>query len=152
MKNYLKENRWDLLASFFLPFLIMVIVYLTIGIYPGSSRSILASDAFSQFSNFHASFRNMLLGKQGFLYTWNASMGLNYLSLVSYYLGGFFTPLVIFFPNQLMPDALYFLTLLKIGAAGLAFWFYAKSSFKLPNWSRVALSTTYALMSFAIAH
>lgn len=51
-----------------------------------------------------------------------------------------------------MPDALYFLTLLKIGAAGLAFWFYAKSSFKLPNWSRVALSTTYALMSFAIAH
>jgi uncharacterized membrane protein YfhO len=65
MKNYLKENRWYLLASFFLPLALMVIVYLTIGIYPGSSRSVLASDAFSQFSNFHASFRNMLLGKQG---------------------------------------------------------------------------------------
>lgn len=152
MKNYLKENRWYILASFFLPLALMVIVYLTIGIYPGSSRSVLASDAFSQFSNFHASFRNMLLGKQGLFYNWNASMGLNYLSLVSYYLGGFFTPLVIFFPNQLMPDALYFLTLLKIGAAGLAFWFYAKGSFKLPDWSRVALSVTYALMSFAIAH
>ncbi|MFQ7234299.1 MAG: YfhO family protein [Enterococcus hulanensis] len=152
MKKYLKENRWYLLSSFFLPFLLMVIVYLTIGIYPGSSRSVLASDAFSQFSNFHASFRNMLLGKQGLFYTWNASMGLNYLSLVSYYLGGFFTPLVIFFPNQLMPDALYFLTLIKIGSAGLAFWFYAKGSFKLPDWSRVALSVTYALMSFAIAH
>lgn len=117
MKNYLKENRWYLLASFFLPLTLMVIVYLTIGIYPGSSRSVLASDAFSQFSNFHASFRNTLLGKQGLFYTWNASMGLNYLSLVSYYLGGFFTPLVIFFPNQLMPDALYFLTLIKIGSA-----------------------------------
>lgn len=152
MKNYLKENRWYLLASFLLPVLLMVIVYLTIGIYPGSSRSVLASDAFSQFSNFHASFRNMLLGKQGFFYNWNASLGLNYLSLVSYYLGGFFTPLVIFFPNQLMPDALYFLTLLKIGSAGLAFWFYAKGSFKLPNWSRVALSVSYALMSFTIAH
>lgn len=152
MKNYLKENRWYLLASFLLPVLLMVIVYLTIGIYPGSSRSVLASDAFSQFSNFHASFRSMLLGKQGFFYTWNASLGLNYLSLVSYYLGGFFTPLVIFFPNQLMPDALYFLTLLKIGSAGLAFWFYAKGSFKLPNWSRVALSVSYALMSFTIAH
>lgn len=152
MKNYLKENRWYLLASFFLPLTLMVIVYLTIGIYPGSSRSVLASDAFSQFSNFHASFRNMLLGKQGLFYTWNASMGLNYLSLVSYYLGGFFTPLVIFFPNQMMPDALYFLTLIKIGSAGLAFWFYAKGSFKLPDWFRVALSVTYALMSFAIAH
>ncbi|MBM7711888.1 YfhO family protein [Enterococcus xiangfangensis] len=152
MKNYLKKNRWYLLASFFLPLVLMVIVYLTIGIYPGSSRSVLASDAFSQFSNFHASFRNMLLGKQGLFYNWSASMGLNYLSLISYYLGGFFTPLVLFFPNQLMPDALYFLTLLKIGSAGLAFWFYAKGSFKLPDWSRVALSVSYALMSFTIAH
>ncbi|MDT2637156.1 YfhO family protein [Enterococcus dongliensis] len=152
MKNYLKKNRWYILASFFLPLILMALVYLTIGVYPGSSRSILASDAFSQFSNFHASFRNMLLGKQGLFYSWNASMGLNYLSLISYYLGGFFTPLVIFFPNQLMPDALYFLTLLKIGSAGLAFWFYAKGSFKLPNWSQVALSVAYALMSFTIAH
>lgn len=150
--KYLKENRWYMLASFFLPLLLMAIVYLTIGIYPGSSRSILASDAFSQFSNFHASFRNMLLGKQGIFYNWNASLGLNYLSLISYYLGGFFTPLVIIFPNQLMPDALYFLTLLKIGAAGLAFWFYAKGSFKLPQRSNVALSVSYALMSFTIAH
>ncbi|MBO1305835.1 YfhO family protein [Enterococcus sp. 669A] len=152
MKKYLRENRWYLLASFGIPFILMIIAYLTIGIYPGSSRSILASDAFSQFSNFHASFRNMLLGKQGLFYTWNASLGLNYLSLVSYYLGGFFTPLVIFFPNQYMPDALYVITLLKIGSAGLAFWFYAKESFRLPNWSKVALSTSYALMSFATAH
>ncbi|EAC5427689.1 hypothetical protein B1O32_15575, partial [Listeria monocytogenes] len=62
-----------MLASFFLPLLIMAVIYLTIGIYPGSSRSVLASDAFSQFSNFHASFRNMLLGKQSIFYTWNAS-------------------------------------------------------------------------------
>ncbi|GCF94328.1 copper ABC transporter permease [Enterococcus florum] len=152
MKKFLKNNRWYMLASFFIPLALMVIAYLTLGIYPGSDRSILASDAFSQFSNFHASFRNMLLGKQGFFYTWNASLGLNYLSLVSYYLGGFFTPLVIFFPNQYMPDALYFLTLLKIGSAGLAFWFYAKGSFRLPDWSRVSLSVAYALMSFTTAH
>src|SRR5699024_4367502 len=104
------------------------------------------------FSNFHASFRNMLLGKQGFFYTWNASTGLNYLSLISYYLGGVFTPLVILFPNQYMPDALYFLTLLKIGAAGLTFWLYAKHSFKLPSLAQVSLAVFYALMSFTTAH
>lgn len=153
MKKFLKANRPYLAASFFGPFVIMVIVYLIIGIYPGSDRSVLASDAFSQFSNFHASFRNMLLGKQGLFYTWNASLGLNYLSLISYYLGGFFTPLVVFFPNRYMPDALYFLTLLKIASAGLAFWFYANGSFKkLARWSQVALSITYALMSFVVAH
>jgi uncharacterized membrane protein YfhO len=130
----------------------MAITYFFLGIYPGSSRSVLASDAFSQFSNFHASFRNMLLGKQGLFYNWNASLGLNYLSLVSYYLGGLFTPLVIFFPNHLMPDALYFLTLIKIGCAGLAFYIYAKNTFRLPNWHYVGISTAYALMSFATAH
>lgn len=152
IKSYLKYNRWFLSASFFLPFFILAILYLTIGIYPGSSRSILASDAFAQFSNFHASYRNMLIGKQSIFYTWNASLGLNYLSLISYYLGGFFTPLVLFFPNQAMPDALYFLTLLKIGSAGLAFWLFANHTFKIDRLKQLILAVCYALMSFAIAH
>lgn len=152
IKQFWQANRKYLLASFLIPLLIMMTVYLILGIYPGSSRSVLASDAFSQFSNFHASFRNMLLGQQSLLYTWNGALGLNYLSLVSYYLGGFFTPLVILFPNQLMPDALYVLTLLKIGSAGLAFWFYAKHTFKIAPWSQVALAIFYALMSFVTAH
>ncbi|EFU74580.1 YfhO family protein [Enterococcus italicus] len=151
-RQYLRTHRYFLLASFLLPVIILAGIYLSIGIYPGSSRSILASDAFAQFSNFHASFRNMLLGKQSFFYTWNASLGLNYLSLVSYYLGGLFTPLVLFFPNSYMPDALYVVTLVKIGAAGLSFWLFAQHTFKLSRWNLLTLSSCYALMSFAIAH
>lgn len=144
-----KKYGW---LAFFIPFLIMAGVYLSIGIYPGSSRSILASDAFSQFANFHASFNNMMHGKQNILYTWNASLGLNYWSLISYYLGGIFTPIVFFFKNQNIPDALYLLTLLKIGAASLAFWFYAKQTYKLPQYSILTLSISYSLMSFITAH
>ncbi|OQO69958.1 copper ABC transporter permease [Enterococcus villorum] len=151
IKLFFKENGRYAAASFLLPFLILALVYLSIGIYPGSSRSILASDAFSQFSNFHASFRNMLLGKQSIFYTWNASLGLNYLSLISYYLGGLFTPLVLLFPNEMMPDALYFLTLLKVGCAGLSFWFLART-YKIPRWGQVALSVSYASISFITAH
>ena len=86
IRPFIKENKRYLLASFLIPFGIMALIYLTMGIYPGSSRSVLASDAFSQFSNFHASFRNAMLGKQSFFYTWNASLGLNYWALISYYL------------------------------------------------------------------
>lgn len=152
INDFCKKNKHYMLASFFIPLTVMAIIYLTIGIYPGSSRSILASDAFSQFSNFHASFRNVLTGKQSLFYSWNASLGLNYLALISYYLGGFFTPLVLFFPNQWMPDALYFLTLIKIGSAGLAFWFYAKHTFRIDRWYHVVLAVCYALMSFVTAH
>lgn len=152
IKSFIKQHWPYMTASFLLPLLIMAVIYLTIGIYPGSSRSVLASDAFSQFSNFHASFRNVLLGKQSIFYTWNASLGLNYLALISYYLGGLFTPLVLLFPNQLMPDTLYVLTLLKIGSAGLAFWFYASQTFKIQRWHHVTLAVCYALMSFITAH
>ncbi|MFD2307489.1 YfhO family protein [Enterococcus termitis] len=149
---FFKENWPYMTASFFIPFFVMVIIYLSLGIYPGSSRSVMASDSFSQFSNFHASFNNVLHGKQSIFYTWNASLGLNYLSLISYYLGGLFTPLVLFFKNQNIPDALYLITLLKIGSAGLAFWVFAKNTYKIPKWGHVMLSVPYALMSFATAH
>ncbi|MFK4567726.1 YfhO family protein [Enterococcus sp. UD-01] len=152
IRAFTKENWRYMAASFFIPFLVMVIVYLSLGIYPGSSRSVMASDAFSQFSNFHASFNNVLHGKQSIFYTWNASLGLNYLSLISYYLGGLFTPLVLFFNNQNIPDALYVITLLKIGAAGLSFWVFARNTYKIPKWGHVMLSVPYALMSFATAH
>lgn len=146
-----KEKRYGM-AAFFIPVLIMSICYAMIGIYWGSDRSVLASDAFSQFSNFHASFNNVLHGEQSIFYSWNASLGLNYYALISYYLGGIFTPLVFFFKNSQMPDALYLLTLLKIGSASLAFWFYAKNTFKINKWSHVALAVGYSLMSFITAH
>lgn len=152
IRTFLHKNKYQMLLAFVIPVVILAGVYASIGIYWGSDRSILASDAFSQFSNFHASYRNALLGKQSFFYTWNAALGLNYFALCSYYLGGFLTPLVIFFPNAMMPDALYLLTLLKIGTAALAFWIYAKNTFRLNRWFYLAFSTAYALMSFITAH
>ena len=56
----------------------------------------------------------------------------------------------VLFPNQMMPDALYVLTLLKVGCAGLAFGFlHVRSRFLAGH---VALSVSYALISFITAH
>ncbi|XBG85489.1 YfhO family protein [Enterococcus cecorum] len=100
MKQYIKQHKTYLLASFFIPVAIMALVYLLNGIYPGSDRSILASDAFAQFSNFHASFRQVLLGKQSIFYTFNAALGLNYLSLVCLLFGRNFYSFGALFPKS----------------------------------------------------
>ena len=51
-----------------------------------------------------------------------------------------------------MPDALYFLTLVKFGMMGLSFGVLAKSTYpKLPETLRLALVTCYSLLSFAVA-
>ncbi|MGX6978386.1 YfhO family protein [Vagococcus elongatus] len=152
LKSIISKEKKYWLAAFLLPVVVMVISLLTVGVYPGSDISIMASDSFSQFSNFHASFHNVLTGKQSIFYTWNASLGLNYLALISYYLGGVFTPLVALVPNQFMPDTLYFLTLLKFGFSGLSFWIFSRNTYKVAPIFHVGMSTIYALMAFSVVH
>ncbi|HCZ38499.1 MAG TPA: hypothetical protein DHV18_03485, partial [Brochothrix thermosphacta] len=46
-----------------IPLVIMALVYYSLGIYWGSERSILASDRFYQYSDFHACLINVLYGQ-----------------------------------------------------------------------------------------
>lgn len=151
-KIFLKEKGPWVALSFIVPVLIMVGVYASINIYPGSKITLLASDAYSQYANFHASFNNVLHGKQNIFFTWFGSLGLNYWAFMAYYLNGIFTPLVALFDNSQMPDALYFLTLLKIGCSGVSFWVLANYKFNLQNWLKTALSICYALMAYSIGY
>ena len=150
---FIKREGFFVCLSFVLPVLILAAVYARIGIYPGSEyRTIMASDSFSQYSNFFASLNNVLHGKQNIFYTWNASLGLNYWAFMAYYLGGIFSPLVVFFDNINMPDFLYYLTLLKFGCMGVSFYAFSSRAFAIPRWGHVQLALSYALMSYALAY
>lgn len=152
MKKYIVNNKKVLLLSFFIPIVIMVIVYCINGVYPLSDKTILASDSFGQLINFYASYKDVLLQKESILFSWNSSLGLSYLPLISYYLGGLLSPLVLFFPKILMPDFYYFLTLIKFGLSGLSFFIFADYTFKLHKSYSLAFAICYALMSFVVAH
>lgn len=151
-KEWIKHKGWAFLLSILLPISIMGFVYFLLGIYPGSEKTILASDALSQTSNFFASFNNALHGKQSFLYTWYGSLGLNYWSFMAYYINGIFSPLVYFFDNSQIPDALYMILLLKFGAIGGTFWVMSDRIFKIPQWSKLILSVSFALSGFCVAY
>ncbi|MEI5994265.1 YfhO family protein [Candidatus Enterococcus mansonii] len=152
IKEFGKQHFFFVLLSFSIPVAAMCIAYYNIGIYPGSTTSILASDGFSQYANFHSSFKHVLDGKQSIFYTWSGSLGLNYWALSAYYLNGIFTPLVAFFDNSNMTDTLYYLTLIKFGTIGVSFWIFAHHTFKINRWIVVALSVSYTLMSYAVAY
>lgn len=151
-KVNIRKNSLAILLSFGLPVVIMALSYYLIGIYPTSDRTILASDGFGQLVNFYSGFNHLLHGEQSFFYTWNGSLGVNFVSLMSYYTNSLFSFLVYFFDNSQMPDAMYIILLVKIGAMGATFWIFANRTFQLPEWSKVILSVSYALMSFTIAY
>ena len=130
----------------------MIGVYLSQGIYLNSDTSPLLGDGFHQYVIFDVALRNILHGNGSLFYTFTSGLGLNFYALSSYYLGSFLSPLVYFFNLSNMPDAVYLTTLLKFGLIGLSTYFSLNKLFQsIPNPLKLALSTSYALMSFTVS-
>ena len=130
----------------------MIGVYLSQGIYWNSDNSPLLGDGFHQYVIFDVALRNILHGNGSLFYTFTSGLGLNFYALSSYYLGSFLSPLVYFFDLTNMPDAVYLTTLLKFGLISLSTFFSLNKLFKnVPQTLKLALSTSYALMSFTIS-
>ncbi|WP_165815191.1 YfhO family protein [Levilactobacillus bambusae] len=139
------------LVAFVLPVILVAIAWWLNGVYPGSKLSVLASDSFTQTVNFYDAFHDVLHGNQSWFYTWSGSLGVNFLGIYSYYLGGVVTPIVYFFSKSDMANAVYVITLIKIGLAGVTAFWYAKTSFRLQTWQNHLLALCYAMMSFGLA-
>ena len=130
----------------------MIGVYLSQGIYWNSDTSPLLGDGFHQYVIFDVALRNILHGNGSLFYTFTSGLGLNFYALSSYYLGSFLAPLVYFFDLTNMPDDVYLTTLLKFGLIGLSTYFSLNNLFQsIPKPLKLALSTSYALMSFTIS-
>lgn len=151
MKLFFK-TYWTYFVSFIIPIIIMIGVYLSQGIYWNSDNSPLLGDGFHQYVIFDVALRNILHGNGSLFYTFTSGLGLNFYALSSYYLGSFLSPLVYFFDLTNMPDAVYLTTLLKFGLIGLSTYFSLNNLFQLiPKPLKLALSTSYALMSFSVS-
>ncbi len=151
MKLFFK-TYWTYFVSFIIPIIIMIGVYLSQGIYLNSDTSPLLGDGFHQYVIFDVALRNILHGNGSLFYTFTSGLGLNFYALSSYYLGSFLSPLVYFFNLSNMPDAVYLTTLLKFGLIGLSTYFSLNKLFQsIPNPLKLALSTSYALMSFTVS-
>lgn len=151
MKLFFK-TYWTYFVSFIIPVIIIIGVYLSQGIYWNSDTSPLLGDGFHQYVIFDVALRNILHGNSSLFYTFTSGLGLNFYALSSYYLGSFLSPLVYFFDLTNMPDAVYLTTLLKFGLIGLSTYFSLDKLFQsIPKPLKLALSTSYALMSFSVS-
>ena len=151
MKLFFK-TYWTYFVSFIIPVIIMIGIYLSQGTYWNSDTSPLLGDGFHQYVIFDVALRNILHGNGSLFYTFTSGLGLNFYALSSYYLGSFLSPLVYFFNLSNMPDAVYLTTLLKFGLIGLSTYFSLNKLFQsIPKPLKLALSTSYALMSFSVS-
>ncbi len=147
-----RKARSLYLAAFFLPFLLMAVMWAVCGVIPFGSKMILAHDQWHQYYPFFLDLRTRLQNGESLLHSWTTGMGTNYLSLFAYYLA---SPLNL--PAFLLPESLllpyYTLTvLIRLGLAGLFCAVFLRKVFGREEFAVVCFSTAYAFCAFFMGY
>ena len=134
------------LASFAIPAAVLLLVYRSMGMAPWGDRTILISDMADQYVEFFCAL------KQGdVFFSWGKTMGTSYIGVFSYYVSSPLSILTLLVPNENMPVGLMFLTVFKLGLAGLSYGVYSTHKFPGAEITTVLCASCYGLMSYNIA-
>ncbi len=152
MKNWLKENRIPLLA-FFIPILIMGIIYAFNSIYPFGDETLLTIDLGQQYVDFYRGFQDVIIENPGrIFYALNKSLGGEMAGIWSYYLMSPLNIIFLFFPPYHIDIAVTLISLLKIGLIGLSMSYFLEKAFRSFSYLTLIFSTSYALMGYMIIY
>ncbi len=134
--------------TFILAALIMNIVYILRDIYPYGSNTILKVDLYHQYGPYHEEFRYRILNGKSLFYSWEGGLGKNFIAQAAYYTASPISLLMLFFPQENMPEAMALFILLKIAFAGAFCGIYLKKTYEKNDLSIVFFSLMYSFMSF----
>lgn len=135
------------LLCFMLPAIITLIAFAKMGMAPFGKSSTMIMDMAGQYVEFLCGLKN-----GDVFFSWSKSLGGNYIGVFTYYVSSPLSLLTLLCPNSQMPIGVLFLTVLKIGLAGLTFSFMLKYKFGRYDLSTVLFSMLYGLMSYNIAY
>ena len=138
------------LCSFFIPVISLLLVYLSIGIYPFGELSLLTIDMYNQYVSFFSYLKTILLGNNDIFYTFSKNLGGDMIGILAYYLMSPLNAILLFFPMKYLTEAILFLSLLKTGLAGLTMTCFLNSK-KVSPYSML-FSIAYALMGYMLVY
>ncbi len=138
-----------LLLSFLVPVVIISVVFIVLGVFPYGNNSILTLDMNGQYVYFFEQFRDIITGKASFYYTFERSLGGEFLGYYTYYLASPLSLIVGLFPNDMVTEAIAFMMIIKTGLCGLTFSVYLDKTKKRNIPAFIMFSTMYALCSYA---
>ena len=145
-----KNLRNSYALAFGLPVLGMLVVMIISGSEPFGNLSMLYSDMYHQYYPFWVAFRDALRSGESLLYTWSVGMGMDYLSLISYYLASPLNLLSILVPESLTLEFYSLLMPIKLGLASLFFAIFLNRLFEREDLSIAFFGTLYALCAWAL--
>lgn len=138
--------------AFVFPVLGFLVMMLIRGFIPFGDTSMLISDMYYQYYPFFLSFRRALLSGDSLLWNWEVGMGLDYLSLIAYYLASPLNLLSVFVPEAYLLHFFSLLVPIKLGFASLFFYIFLSNLFRKYDIPTVFFACYYALCAWTLGY
>lgn len=140
------------LVAFLLPMVVMGLVFVSAGIFSDSrQQTLLASDLNGQYISYLAYFRSQLLSGHLDFYTFTKTLGGDFYGFSAYYLFSPFNIILLLFSAENITKAVYWITLLKMGAAGLNMYILLGKKHGC-YYKNLIFSMAYVLMAYNLAY
>ena len=147
----MKKTKIISVLSFITPVILLAIVYIFTGILFGD-KSILINDMSSQYVELMQYFREALVGKKDFLYSFNLGMGKSLIGTTAYILSSPVNILMLLFPKMDIQIVIIMIILIKYGLSGFSFNYYLKKKFNSENYMAILFSLCYSFMAYNISY
>ncbi|MGX7264930.1 YfhO family protein [Enterococcus crotali] len=149
----LKVKKYLLVGgSFFLPFLLLVILWSILGLAPLGNNNLLVSDLGTQYMPFLSAFKQFFQGETYSLYSFSDALGGTILPLSAYYLLSPFNLIVLLFSYEQLPIAILLIITLKISLMGSSMFYYLQKTYRQSTISTLLFSTSYSLCGFVTVY
>ena len=141
-----------LVAAFFVPVIIMIIIFAQRGIFPFGEESFLRTDMYHQYAPFFSEFQHKLTHGGSFLYSWDVGMGVNFAALYAYYLASPLNWLLVLCPKAYIIEFMTYMIVFKIGLSGLSFAYYLRKHCRTSDFGIAFFGIFYALSGYMAAY
>lgn len=142
----------SLLAAFFVPVLVLVVIFAQRGIFPFGEECFLRTDMYHQYAPFFSEFQYKLIHGGSLLYSWDIGMGVNFSALYAYYLASPMNWLVALCPRQFLIEFMTVLIVIKTGLSGLSFTWYLRKHTGTREFGSCFFGIFYALSGYMAAY
>ncbi|MGX7138443.1 hypothetical protein RV15_GL000689 [Enterococcus silesiacus] len=149
----LKIKKYLLVGgSFFLPFLLLAILWFSLGLAPLGNNNLLVSDLGTQYMPFLSAFKQFFQGETYSLYSFSDALGGTILPLSAYYLLSPFNLFVLLFSYEQLPIAILLIITLKISLMGSSMFYYLQKTYQRSTVATLLFSTSYSLCGFVTVY
>ncbi len=146
------RNGKEPFAAFALSLCIFLAICIMRGIVPFGDKSFLQIDLFHQYAPFYEEMRSRILAGQSLEFSWEGSLGKEFLVQWAYMNSSLIGFLILLFPAEKLPEAIHLMMALKISLACASFCWYLKKSRHMEGIPTVVFALSYGWCGFVTCY